>query len=349
MPEFRYTNPITRDPALSLRDHQIIKVGDVWYMTGTSPPVWSGPNPGVRLLSSSDLLHWSHHSWLVDSGILPDECPFNGRFWAPEIHRAHDRFWLTVNSGHGGTGDDTDPRRMRDHGIFLFAADRVTGPYELVNRAGPIGRPFKNDASLFTDDDGQTYLYCSGGGLWQSRIDLQRGRLIDGDDLQPICSPRDPGTPDWMMGGIEGPFVVKREGGYFMFFSAWTRGYEIGVMRAGTPLGPWRLMPGSPIFGTRKRRYRERQMVEGGYAHLTFSDTDDPFVETGHCAIFPGPDGRDWMCCHYFLEGRSPIGGTPVPEYHDSNPQLGIEPIQFHDGRFHIVGPTWTEQLVRWG
>ena len=47
--EFRYTNPITRDTAISMRDHNIIKVGKQWYCTGTSEPVWTGHNPGVRL------------------------------------------------------------------------------------------------------------------------------------------------------------------------------------------------------------------------------------------------------------------------------------------------------------
>jgi hypothetical protein len=42
---FRYTNPITSDPAISMRDHQILKVGDIWYMTGTAAPYWKGPNP----------------------------------------------------------------------------------------------------------------------------------------------------------------------------------------------------------------------------------------------------------------------------------------------------------------
>jgi len=84
--EFRYTNPITRDTAISMRDHCIIKVGDKWYCTGTSNPVWTGPNPGVRLLVSDDLIHWEQHSWLIDAGKLPEDCPYNGRFWAPEIH-----------------------------------------------------------------------------------------------------------------------------------------------------------------------------------------------------------------------------------------------------------------------
>jgi beta-xylosidase len=328
-----------------MRDHQIIHVDGRWYMTGSSRPIWNGKNPGVQLLVSSDLLNWSHCDWLIDASQLPDDRFYNGRFWAPEIHHAHGKFWLTVNSGNGL---DQKPQRMHQHAIVLLVADRVTGPYELVTKDRPIGMPFKNDASLFTDEDGRSYLYCSGGGLWQAEIDLPAGRIIGRDDLEKIRSPRDPGTPDWMIGGIEGPFVIKRGGMYYMFFSAWTRGYEVGVMSAASPLGPWELMPASPIFGSRKRRYRQQQMEAGGYAHLPFDDTPDPFVETGHCAIFEGPDGRDWICCHYFLEGADPILSGPVIEYRDTTPQLGIEPLHFRNGTFVVDGPTWTEQVVQW-
>ena len=83
---FRYTNPITRDTPVSMRDHCIIKVGTLWYCTGTSLPVWTGPNPGVRLLVSDDLIRWRMHSWLIDASKLPPDCPYNGRFLAPEIN-----------------------------------------------------------------------------------------------------------------------------------------------------------------------------------------------------------------------------------------------------------------------
>ncbi|MPT31594.1 MAG: hypothetical protein E2600_07990, partial [Chryseobacterium sp.] len=65
--EFRYTNPITRDSAISMRDHFIIKVDDLWYCVGTSNPVWTGPNPGVRMLVSKDLINWKQHSFIIDA------------------------------------------------------------------------------------------------------------------------------------------------------------------------------------------------------------------------------------------------------------------------------------------
>src|SRR6185437_5090188 len=170
---FKYTNPITRDTAISMRDHFIIRVGPKWYCVGTSNPVWTGHNPGVRLLVSPDLIHWKQQGWLIDASKLSADCPYNGRFWAPEIHYIKHKYWLTMNSGKV---TPEDPKGMKTHSIWLFCADSVTGPYKLVN--GPLTPQYNNDATLFEDDDGQTYLYCSGNGLFQAKIDLPTGKLI---------------------------------------------------------------------------------------------------------------------------------------------------------------------------
>jgi xylan 1,4-beta-xylosidase len=338
---FCYTNPITRDSSIGMRDHYIIKVGKQWFCTGTSLPVWTGPNPGVRLLVSDDLIHWRHHSWIIDASTLTPDCPYNGRFWAPEIHQIRNKYWLTVNSGKV---TDEDPKGMKTHSIWLFSSDEVTGPYKLVN--GPLTPHYNNDATLFEDEDKQTYLYCSGNGLFQARIDLSSGQIIGG--IQKFLDKKDPGNPDWMVGGIEGPFVVKRDGTYFMFFSTWTRGYEVGLLKSKTPLGPWELVSREPIFGTRKKGYRPELAIDGGYANLKFQDSEDPYCETGHNALFEGPDGRVWSSCHYLMyEKRHYPYCAGLLEW-EKTPQLGIEPVYYKDGMFHIDGPTWTEHCVEW-
>lgn len=336
---FRYTNPITRDTAIAMRDHFIIKVDKLWYCVGTSEPVWTGPNPGVRLLVSEDLISWKQHSWLIDATKLPPESPYNGRFWAPEIHYIQNKYWLTVNSGKV-TKDD--PKGMQTHSVWLFSADQVTGPYKLVN--GPLTPHYNNDATLFEDDDGQTYLYCSGNGLFQAKIDLRSGKLIGG--IQKFLDKRTPGNPDWMVGGIEGPFVIKKEGNYFMFFSSWTRGYEVGLLKSKSPLGPWVLVQQEPIFGTRKKAYRPELAASGGYADLKFLDSEDPYSETGHNALFKGPDGKLWSSCHYLMYDKRPYPYSQTFEAWETKPQLGFEPVYYEDGMFHIKGPTWTEQTV---
>ncbi|MFH1197793.1 MAG: family 43 glycosylhydrolase [bacterium] len=338
---FRYTNPITRDTSIAMRDHCIIKVGKLWYRTGTSLPVWTGLNPGVRLLVSDDMINWKQHSWLIDASKLPPDCPYNGRFWAPEIHYIKNKYWLTVNSGKV-TKDD--PKGMNTHSIWLFSSDKVTGPYKLIN--GPLTPQYNNDATLFEDDDGQTYLYCSGNGLFQAKIDLQTGKLTT--PIQKFLDKKEPGNPDWMVGGIEGPFVIKRDSTYFMFFSTWTRGYEVGLLKSKSPLGPWALACSEPIFGTRKKGYRPELAMGGGYADLKFQDTQDPYCETGHNSLFEGPDGKLWSSCHYMMYEKRPYPYCSELHYWEKTPQMGIEPVFYNNGMFYIGGPTWTEQCIEY-
>ena len=339
--EFRYTNPVTRDTGISMRDHYIIKVGNRWFCTGTSNPVWTGHNPGVRLLVSDDLINWKQHSWLIDASRLPAGCPYNGRFWAPEIHYIQNRYWLTVISGRV---TEEDPKGMSTHSIWLFVSDSVTGPYSLVN--GPLTPQYNNDATLFEDSDGQTYLYCSGNGLFQAKIDLPSGRITG--NVQKFLDKREPGYPDWMVGGIEGPYVIKREGTYFMFFSSWTRGYEVGLLKSSSPLGPWELVSREPIFGTRKKAYRPELAISGGYSDLEFQDTEDPYCETGHNALFEGPDGKLWTSCHYLMYEKRPYPYCPSLLIWETMPQMGIEPVSYEGGIFSIRGPTWTEQVIKY-
>jgi xylan 1,4-beta-xylosidase len=338
---FCYTNPITRDTSISMRDHCIIKVENKWYCTGTSNPVWTGPNPGVRLLVSEDMINWKQHSWLIDARKLAVDCPYNGRFWAPEIHFIKNKYWLTVNSGKV-TGED--PKGMKTHSVWLFSSDRVTGPYKLVN--GPLTPQYNNDATLFEDEDGQTYFYCSGNGLFQARIDLSTGKLVG--KAEKFLDKKEAGYPEWMVGGIEGPFVIKKDGTYFMFFSTWTRGYEVGLLKSRTPLGPWELVSREPIFGTRKKGYRPELAVEGGYDHLKYQDSQDPYCETGHNSLFEGPDGKLWSSCHYTMYDKRPYPYSQELKDWERTPQLGIEPVHYKDGRFYIDGPTWTKQCLEY-
>jgi xylan 1,4-beta-xylosidase len=338
---FCYTNPITRDTSLSMRDYFIIKVGNKWYCTGTSNPIWTGPNPGVRLLVSDDLIYWKHHSWLIDASKLPPDCPYNGRFWAPEIHFIQNKYWLTVNSGKV---TKEDPKGMKTHSIWLFSSDEVTGPYKLVN--GPLTPQYNNDATLFEDEDGQTYLYCSGNGLFQAKIDLHTGMLIGG--IQKFLDKKSPGNPDWTVGGIEAPCVVKEDSTYFMFFSTWTRGYEIGLLKSKSPLGPWILASRETIFGTRKRGYRPELAKEGGYANLKYQDTEDPYCEAASNTLFEGPGGKLWSSCHYIMYDKRSYPYCPNLQPWEKTPQLGIEPVYYKEGMFYIKGPTWTKQSIEY-
>ena len=70
--QFTYKNPISNGiDEHGLRDCQVLRDGDWWYLTGTSYPHWSRQeedgnlNKGVVLYKSKDLLNWQFVDYVV--------------------------------------------------------------------------------------------------------------------------------------------------------------------------------------------------------------------------------------------------------------------------------------------
>ena len=101
-------------------------------------------------------------------------------------------------------------------------------------------------------------------------------------------------------------------------------------------------------FGIRKKGYRPELAIEGGYDKLKFTDTQDPYSETGHNALFIGPDGELWSSCHYMMFEKRPYPYSKTFESWELTPQMGIEPVTYKNGMFFIKGPSWTEQTVEY-
>ena len=346
---FVYQNPITNgiDPN-GLRDCQVFRDGDRWYLTGTSWPHWPREetngvlNPGVILYSSPDLLSWNREKVIVPAPG-PDKW-YHRRFWAPEIHRLDDRYYALFNASNPDNG-------FPGQHIGYAVAEDLLGPYTVVTDDRPLANG--NDFTLFRDDDGTTWAFWNRGrefGIGFAQIDLEAGRflnepatairparldyVLDGEG-QAVMEPGYDGRPvpqidrcyEWDSIGIEGAYVVRRGDLYYLFYSSWTRGYEIGIATAPGITGPWTKLASNPVYGAQSRRACEKNKLPYN------GDPDCPFDQVGHNEVFTGPDGRLWLSCHGIVPG--------------ANPMLVIDPIDFHpDGHITITGPTWTRQEV---
>ncbi len=341
---FRYCNPIRSEAVGNIRDPQIVNVDGIYYLTGTCCPFQRQTvNPGVKLWSSPDLLNWTYEGLLIDRSTLLEDAWYRDRFWASEIHPKNGKFWLTFNCRN------ESEKYNRVHSCGLAVADRITGPYTILTHDRPLldgtGRDtslvtpadvpasvvsrhpediavWSNDMTLFTDDDGRTYAFFK--SHYVQEIDLENARFV-GERRRALAA--DKGT--WEDVGIEGMFVIKRGGVYYMLYSSWTRGYEVGYATAGHPTGPWTKYDGNPIYGAQNPELcREKGLEFTG-------DPESPFIEAGHCEIFTGPDGRDWICAHL-----RPKGGESDETF------LGFDPIWVENGMIKTNGPTYTEQTV---
>ena len=213
-------------------------------------------------------------------------------------------------------------------------ADKITGPYTVLTTDAPLldRNNWGNDMTLFTDDDGKTYAY------WKSHyvqeIDLEKAKLV-GRRL-PTLPGRVPGT--WEHIGVEGSFVIKRRGVYYMFYSSGSRGYEVGYATAPHPMGPWTKYKGNPIYGAQN----PESCQKNGLPYT--GKPESPFLGAGHCTIFTGPDGRDWITAHCTLKASKPDEQRYQQNYAF---ELVYDPIWIDEkGIVHADGPTWTRQTI---
>lgn len=321
---FAYTNPISfsypyfdgsvEKTITELRDPAIIRHGDRYYLTYTVFPFTHStsrdPNkidynssPGIRLYSSPDLKNWTFENWLIKSSDLPEDCPYKHRFWAPEIHKINNRFYLIFTSDNWIKDEYNKGGKIGAYVAFVGVANRVTGPYEHITWLKGAGC----DSTLFVDDDGKTYSIMPFGNEYIQEVDLAG---IDNGDIKLVGERKmivakdnsDVGkktSPDYM----EGPWMIKRNGKYILFTAApYKRPVRDGdqALTAAPDLAPGYWV-GAAVAENVWGPYKKEPHVFLG----------------GHIAVFRGPDGKEW----FSYRGES--GGR-------GQGRLCIDPIQFN-------------------
>jgi len=311
--KFNYQNPIDEKNVKAIRDSQIIEVEGIYYLTGTSPEFFKGDNPGIGVYSSIDLVNWKFEKYIIESVNLADDAWYRHRFWAPEIHNINNKFYCSFTCCNEITN--------YPYSVGIAVSDNILGPYKVITEENALTEGI--DLNLFQDDDGKSYAYWSfDNGLIGQEINLKTCELI-GDKVMCIKKGVD---KEWDYVGIEGSWVIKRDGIYIHFYSSWSRGYEIGYATAKSPLGPWTKAKNNPFFGAQADWACEKFNME--YT----GNRESPFVSVGHNSIFKGPDGRDWITCHYQRDNEAP--------------KLGFDPLEIKNGVVSSPtnGPTYTLQ-----
>jgi hypothetical protein len=305
----RYCNPLPIESSakdgsprgVSLGDVTVVREGGRYYLFGTGGGGWV----------SDDLVNWTYQGVEMAEGRVPV---------APHVVKFDGQFYMSGNDAP------------------LYRAPAILGPYRVVGDwTDAEGKPFAGtangfpwvggfDVDIFVDDDDKPYLYYP-------------PRSTEGIDVVPLdpkqlnrflAAPRRLFSFDrshvWERYGemneypdvswIEGPWVFKRKGTYYLQYSAsgtqWLT-YATGMYAGKSPMGPFRYAPNNPVL-------RKTTGVVTG---------------TAHGSIVEGPDGNLWQ--FYTIVQPNPPGGR----------RIGMDPVGF-DARGHLFvrGPSETPQ---WG
>ncbi|WP_433340130.1 family 43 glycosylhydrolase [Streptomyces sp. CA-253872] len=303
-----YTNPVSGQTVDTFPDPAMIRAKDgYWYAYGTQNPVFqSKGESGERtlpILRSADLVHWSYAGEVFTPA---DQPAWHGgsRLWAPDIRYADGLYTLYYSVPDRDT-------------VGVATAPTPTGPW--TDRGSVLPAPSgcasgNIDQAQFTDVGGQPYLY------WGSYDTICVARM-NGDRTRT----EGPVTEVAQGRRMEGGFVVRREGWYYLFYSdagccdGGASGYQVKVGRSTSPTGPFTDDQGVPLLSASSKG----TVVVGG---------DGRWIGPGHNALQTDLSGQDWLVYHAIPAADPDLARVPGIDRTLSRRPLLIDRLDWIDG-----------------
>ena len=287
----------------AVHDPSMVKAADGTYLLYST-----GENLAIR--TSPDRTAWTRAG-----SVWPDGAPWTkpftsptdrGALWAPDISFHDGTYYLYYAASSFGS---------RHSAIFL--ATSPTGLAGSWKNAGIVLQTTEADEynaidpNLFVDDTGWWLTFGSfWSGLKLVRLDPTTGKPAAGAKLTALAT-----RPRSVDGAIEAPYLVRRDGYYYLFaaFDLCCRGinstYRTMVGRSKTVTGPYVDQKGVP-------------MTDGGGTEVVASH--GAIAGPGHPAVLH--DGADWVLVyHYYTDDLAPATGrlaTNLLDWPDGWPVL---------------------------
>jgi len=204
-----------------------------YYAYGTLSP------DGIAVYVSDDLTTWTAPEGATNGLALNKADVWADRwFWAPEVYAVNGKFYMYFSA---------------DEHICVATSDSPLGPFRQEIQKPMLETEKSIDNSLFIDDDGTPYLFWvrfnDGNNIWMAQLERN---LIDlkPETMRHCIHVSQPWEEIWPRVN-EGPFVIKRNGIYYMTYSA--NSYEspfygIGVATATNIAGPWTKYENNPVL-----------------------------------------------------------------------------------------------------
>ena len=138
-------------------DPAVLRSDDGWWLVATS----NDAPDAFPILHSTDLAHWEHIGFVFPEGHEPSWCAKGRRvadFWAPEIARVGEEYWLCYTARQGS----------KSLAIGLARSNQPEGPW--IDNGAPLvtGKPIDLpgvvsggviDSHIFVDTDGAAWLF----------------------------------------------------------------------------------------------------------------------------------------------------------------------------------------------
>ena len=278
------------------------------YSTTDGAAGWGGYY--FTCYSSKDLKKWQYEGIILD--VLKDtEWARNkGNAWAPAIEKKNGKFYFYFSADQG-----------ERKAIGVAVSDSPTGPFKdsgspIVDKLPKGVRGGQQiDVDVFTDDDGQSYLYWGNGYMAGAKLNSDMTSIDT--TTTTVMTPRGGSLRDYAY--REAPYVFKRNGIYYFLWSVDDTGspnYHVAYGTSTSPLGPIRVADEPVIL-----QQRPDQKIYG----------------TAHNSVLQIPGKDKWYIVYHRINPAY-IDKKNGPGFHR---EVCIDPMEFEkDGRIKPVTPT---------
>lgn len=287
-----FTNPLFYD---EFSDPDLIRVGDDYYMTGTTMHTM----PGLPVLHSRDLVNWELLSYAVERLDLGPELRLEGGrdfygqgIWAPCIRYHNDTFYIFSN--------------VNRYGTQVFSAANPAGPWKHRTMKARL-----HDVTVLFDDDGKIY------AVW-GYDEVKMVQLTP--DLMDVV----PGTEKVIVergsGAGEGSHIYKINGKYYITNTNYDPVCYQVCLRADNPYGPYEVnvMSAEENFGE-AQRLRVFNTNDGPpYEIIRFPENFVGCIPMHQGGIVQVQSGEWW--------------GWSMLDYNSVGRVVGLSPVTWQDG-----------------
>ena len=255
------------------------------YVYGTQ-----GNGRNIQVARSRDLVRWEQ---LADA--LPVKPGWAGKtqdFWAPHVAAYGGRYFLYYSAKPDAALTDAKQGLC----LAVATAARPEGPFVDSGRPLQCGEGFVNIDPMAFDDpvSGKRLLYWGSGfsAIKVQELAPDRTSFASGSQPVDLVQPVARDDPANYRRLIEGAWVIRRQGWYYLFFSGDNccgakAHYAVMVARSRSAIGPFAVRddagaPGGVILAARGK-----------------------WIAPGHNAVFADDRGQDWLVYHA-VDARRP-------------------------------------------
>lgn len=287
-PAATYRNPVID---ADFPDPAVLRAADGFYYVYATQSDQDGPMRNIQVARSRDLVRWER---LGDA--LPVKPAWASRtqdFWAPHVVAHDGRYFLYYSARPDAALADPG----RGLCLAVATATRPEGPFTDTGRPLLCGEGFVNIDPMAFDDPatGRRLLYWGSGFRAIKVQELAADRI----SFAPGSSPRDliapvPGDdPANYRRLVEGAWMVRRGGYYYLFFSGDNccgagAHYAIMVARSRSATGPF-----------------ETRFLPGGRVSPALLARRGIWIAPGHNSVIADGRGTSWLLYHA-VDSRRP-------------------------------------------